>query len=236
MDWKKDKPTIGPLDTLLRPIAIAPCSSDIRVLHGGSGPRDNLILGHEAISEIVEVGKLVKNFKPGDKVVVPCVTPDWNQLGIQQRGSDNAHDARGIGSFKFLNLKDCVFAEFFTLNKADANLVILPEDVSEDAALMAVDMMSTGFYGVEMSDVQLGDSVVVFGIGPVGLMTGAGAKLRDADRIYAIGTRPNCAEHAREYGATNIISYKDGNLVQQILVKEGGQVDRVIISGENVKF
>ena len=87
-----------------------------------------------------------------------------------------------------------------------------------------------------MADVQLGDSVVVFGVGPVSLMTVAGTKLRDADRIYVIGTRPNCAEHAREYGATDIISYKDGDLVQQILVKEGGQVDRVIISGEIVKF
>lgn len=230
---EKEKPTIGALDALVRPIAIAPCSSDTHVLHGGSGPKENLILGHEAVGEIVEVGELVKNFKPGDKVVVPCVTPDWNQLGIQQRGSNNAHDARSMGSFKFLSSKDGVFAEFFTVNNADANLVILPEDVSVDAALMTVDMMSTGFYGVEMADVQLGDSVVVFGIGPVGLMAVAGAKLRGAGRIYAIGTRQNCADLAREYGATDIISYKDGDLVQQILAKEGGQVDRAIIAGGN---
>ena len=88
---------------------------------------------------------------------------------------------------------------------------------------MTVDMMSTGFYGVEMADVQLGDSVVVFGIGPVGLMAVAGAKLRGAGNIYAIGTRKNCAELAKEYGATDIISYKDGDLVQQILEKEGGK-------------
>lgn len=134
-------------------------------------------------------------------------------------------------SFKFLAAKGGVFAEFFSVNNADANLVLLPEGVSVDAALMTVDMMSTGFYGVEMADVQLGDSVVVFGIGPVGLMAVAGAKLRGAGRIYAIGTRKNCADLAREYGATDIISYKDGDLVQQILEKEGGQVDRVIIAG-----
>lgn len=228
---EKEKPAIGPLDALVRPIAVAPCSSDTHVSHGGSGPKENLILGHEAVGEVVEVGSLVTSFKPGDVVVVPCCTPDWNQLGVQQRGSNNAHDVGPMKSFKFLSSKDGVFAEYFSVNNADANLVLLPEGVSVDAALMTVDMMSTGFYGVEMADVQLGDSVVVFGIGPVGLMAVAGAKLRGAGRIYAIGTRKNCADLAREYGATDIISYKEGDLVEQILKKEGGKVDRVIIAG-----
>lgn len=230
---EKEKPVIGALDALVRPIAVAPCSSDTHAMHGGSGEKENLILGHEAVGEIVEVGTLVKKFKPGDVVVVPCTTPDWNEPGVQMRGSNNAHDCGAMRSFKFLSQKDGVFAEFFSVNNADANLVLLPEGVSVDAALMTVDMMSTGFYGVEMADVQLGDSVVVFGIGPVGLMAVAGAKLRGAGRIYAIGTRKNCAELAREYGATDIISYKDGDLVQQILEKEGGQVDRVIVAGGN---
>lgn len=228
---EKEKPTFGPMDALVRPIAVAPCSSDTHAMHGGSGPKENLILGHEAVGEVVEVGALVRNFKPGDVVVVPCCTPDWNELGVQQRGANNAHDMGPMKSFKFLSSKDGVFAEFFSVNNADANLVLLPEGVSVDAALMTVDMMSTGFYGVEMADVQLGDSVVVFGIGPVGLMAVAGAKLRGAGNIYAIGTRKNCAELAKEYGATDIISYKDGDLVQQILEKEGGKVDRAIIAG-----
>lgn len=232
---EKEKPAIGPLDALVRPIAVAPCSSDTHVSHGGSGPKENLILGHEAVGEVVEVGSLVTSFKPGDVVVVPCCTPDWNQLGVQQRGSNNAHDVGPMKSFKFLSSKDGVFAEYFSVNNADANLVLLPEGVSVDAALMTVDMMSTGFYGVEMADVQLGDSVVVFGIGPVGLMAVAGAKLRGAGRIYAIGTRKNCADLAREYGATDIISYKEGDLVEQILKKEGGKVDRVIIAGGSVE-
>ena len=102
-----------------------------------------------------------------------------------------------------------------------------------EAALMTTDMMSTGMYGAEMANIQLGDTVVVFGIGPVGLMAVAGAALLGAGQIIAIGTRPNCVELAKEYGATDIVSYKDGDVVEQILAVAGGQVDSVIIAGGN---
>lgn len=228
---EKEKPVAGPMDAVLRPIAVAICSSDTHAMHGGGGGLENVILGHEAIAEIVEVGNMVQDFKQGDIVVVPCSTPDWEKTSLQQRGANNAHDAGLMASFKFLLSKDGVFAEFFSVNNADANLVLLPEGVSVDAALMATDMMSTGFYGVEMADVQLGDTVVVFGIGPVGLMAVAGAKLRGAGRIIAIGTRPNCIELAKEYGATDIVSYKDGDIVEQILALEENKADRAIIAG-----
>lgn len=226
---EKEKPVAGPLDAILRPIAIAPCSSDTHVMHAGMA--ENRILGHESVAQVVEVGSMVKNFKPGDIVVVPCTTPDWTEKELQRRGGNNAHDIGLMKSFKLVGSTDGTFAEFFAVNNADSNLVLKPEDVSVEAALMTVDMMSTGFYGVEMADVQFGESVVVFGIGPVGLMAVAGTALRGAGRLFAIGTRPNCVELAKEYGATDIISYKDGNVVEQILALNGGQVDRVIIAG-----
>ncbi|WP_040210675.1 zinc-binding dehydrogenase [Clostridium polynesiense] len=229
---EKEKPTAGPLDAILRPIAVAPCSSDTHVMHGGAGPKENRILGHEAVAQVVEVGNLVRKFKAGDTVVVPCCTPDWDEVSLQKKGSNNAHDSELMKSFKLVSSMDGVFAEYFKINHADANLVLLPEGVSVDAALMSVDMMSTGFYGVEMADVQFGDTVVVFGIGPVGLMAVAGARLRGAGRIIAIGTRPNCVELAKEYGATDIVSYKEGDIVEQILAMEG-KVDCVIIAGGN---
>lgn len=227
---EKDKPVAGPLDAVLRPVAVAPCSSDTHAMHGGAGEKKNVIMGHESVGEVVEVGSLVKDFKPGDIVVVPCCTPDYSALGIQQKGANAAHDHRLIGGFKFLSAKDGVFAEFYHVNNADSNLVKLPEGVSIDAALMTTDMMSTGFYGVEMADVQFGDTVVVFGIGPVGLMAVAAAKLRGAGRIIVTGTRPNCIELAKEYGATDIVNYKEGDVVQQIL-EMNGKVDRCIIAG-----
>lgn len=233
---EKEKPTAGPLDAIVRPTAMAPCSSDTHVLHGGGGGAiKNRILGHEAVGEVVEVGSLVKNFKPGDKVVVPCCTPDWEQPALQEKGSNNAHDAGLMASFKFLSYKDGVFAEYFHVNNADANLVHMPEDVSVEDALMTVDMMSTGFHAADNAEIAYGDSVVVFGIGPVGLMSVAGAALRGAGKIYAVGTRPECAKLAREYGATDIISYKEGDTVQQILDKNHGQVDRAIVANTNVE-
>ena len=97
---------------------------------------------------------------------------------------------------------------------------------------MACDMMTTGFHGVELADVQFGDSVCVIGIGPVGLMATAGAALRGAGRLMVVGTRPNCVKIAKEYGATDVISYRDGDIAKQVkaLTDKKG-VDRVIIAG-----
>ena len=183
---EKEIPEIGPLDALMRPVAVAVCSSDTHMSHGGSGPAFNVILGHEAIGEVVKVGELVKNFKPGDICVVPCCTPDWEERNLQMRNSNNAHGGGMMRSFKFLTQKDGVFAEFFSVNNADSNLVLKPENVSIDDALMTTDMMSTGFYGAEQARIQIGDTVVVFGIGPVGLMAVAGARSLGAGKIIAI--------------------------------------------------
>lgn len=226
-----DKPVAGPLDAICRPLMLAPCSSDVHLMHGGSGPLHNIVLGHEVIGEVVEVGSLVKNFKPGDVVVVPCTTPDWEQISLQQKDANNAHDNGMMGSFKFILSKPGIFAEFFSVNNADANMVILPDGVSMEDALMTVDMMSTGFYGAEMANIHLGDTVVVFGIGPVGLMAVAGARSLGAGRIIAIGTRPNCVELAKEYGATDIVSYKEGDIVEQILKLVPEKADSVILAG-----
>ncbi|MDR2860535.1 MAG: zinc-binding dehydrogenase [Elusimicrobiota bacterium] len=232
--FEVDKPIAGDLDAILRPIVTAPCSSDTHVLHRGYGPDvKNIILGHEAVGEIVEVGKLVKNFKQGDIVVVPCCTPDFLDKEVQGTGWSNAHDngKRFFSSFKFLSQKHGVWGEFFHVNLADANLTLLPDGIAPEAALMAVDMMSTGFHCVENAEIEFGDSVVVIGIGPVGLMCVAGAKLKGAGRILAAGTRPNCIAAAKEYGATDIINYKNGDIVEQTIDLLKGKADRVIIAG-----
>jgi threonine dehydrogenase-like Zn-dependent dehydrogenase len=123
-------------------------------------------------------------------------------------------------------------AEFFHVNLADANLTKLPEGVAPEAALMIVDMMSTGFHGAEVADITPGDTVVVIGIGPVGLMAIAGAALRGAGRLIAVGTRPAAIEVAKGYGATEIISYKHGPIDAQVRELTGGAgADRVIVAG-----
>ncbi|MDR3344450.1 MAG: zinc-binding dehydrogenase [Oscillospiraceae bacterium] len=229
-----DAPACGPLDALVRPTIVAPCTSDTHMSHGGSGPKENLILGHEAVGVVTQVGEQVTNFKPGDYVVVPCCTPDWLAPGVQNTVSFS-HDLGLMQSFKFLGCKHGVFAELFHVNQADANMVKLPNGVSPEAALMTVDMMSTGFHGVELANIGFGDTVAVIGIGPVGLMAVAGAALRGAGRIIAVGTRPNCVKIAREYGATDIVSYKDGDIAAQIIALTGGGVDKTIIAGGNAE-
>jgi threonine dehydrogenase-like Zn-dependent dehydrogenase len=227
---EKERPVCGELDAIIKPTIVAPCSSDTHTYHASAS--ENLILGHEAVGEVVEVGSLVKKFKVGDKVVVPCVTPDWLAPGVQQ-GLYNAHDNFLMGSFKYLLQKDGVFGEVFHVNQADANLVPMMDGVSPEAALMTVDMMSTGFHAVENAEIKFGDTVCVIGIGPVGLMAVAGCAIRGAARIIAVGTRPNCVKIAKEYGATDIISYKEGDIVEQVKALTGGGVNKVIIAGGN---
>ena len=81
---EKEAPTCGPMDAICKPLALAPCTSDIHTVWAGAiGDRKDMILGHEAVGEIVEVGRLVKDFKVGDRVLVSAITPDWNSLEAQ---------------------------------------------------------------------------------------------------------------------------------------------------------
>ena len=228
---EKDRPACGPNDAIVKPLAIAICTSDVHTLwEGAIGDRHNMILGHEACGVVDEVGELVRDFKPGDRVLVPAITPDWNSLEAQAGYA--MHSGGMLAGWKFSNFKDGVFSEYFHVNDADGNLALLPDNINPVDACMLSDMVPTGFHGVELADVQFGDSVLVIGIGPVGLMSVAGANLRGASRIIAVGTRPKCIEVAKGYGATDFISYKDGPIADQVLAMTGGKgVDRVIVAG-----
>ena len=232
---EKEVPQCGPMDAICKPLAIAICTSDVHtVWEGAVGPRENMILGHEGVAEVVQVGELVKDFKPGDKVLVPAITPDWNSLEAQAGYS--MHSTGMLAGWKFSNIKDGLDSEYFHVNDADGNLAHMPEGMSLVEACMLSDMVPTGFHGVELADVQFGDTVLVIGIGPVGLMAVAGAALRGASRIIAVGTRPTCVEIAKKYGATDFISYKNGTIEDQVMKLTNGKgVDRVVIAGGTVE-
>lgn len=228
---EKELPVCGPMDAICKPIALAPCTSDIHTVWSGAiGDRHNMILGHEAVGEVVEVGSLVRDFKPGDRVLISAITPDWNSLEAQ--GGYAMHSGGMLSGWKFSNFKDGVFAEYFHVNDADGNLAKLPEGMDLGAAAMLADMVPTGFHGAELADIEFGDNVAVIGIGPVGLMSVAASAIRGAAEIFAVGSRPNCVALAKEFGATDIINYREGDIVEQILEKTGGKgVDKVIIAG-----
>lgn len=232
---EKERPACGPTDAIIRPLALSPCTSDIHtVWEGALGQRHNMILGHEGCGVVEEVGSLVKDFKPGDRIMVAAITPDW--FSLEAQAGYPMHSGGMLAGWKFSNFKDGVFGEFFHVNDADANLAHLPDSISPAEACMLSDMVPTGFHGVELADVQFGDTVLVIGIGPVGLMAVAGANLRGASRILCVGTRPNCCDVARQYGASDFISYKEGPIDQQVLELTNGKgVDRVVIAGGGVE-
>lgn len=231
---EKDRPQCGPTDAIVRPLALSPCTSDVHtVWEGAIGERENMILGHEGCGVVDEVGELVRDFKPGDRVMVAAITPDWGSLEAQ--AGYPMHSGGMLAGWKFSNFKDGVFGEYFHVNDADANLAVLPDAISPAEACMLSDMVPTGFHGVELADVQFGDTVLVIGIGPVGLMSVAGANLRGASRIIAVGTRQVCRDAAAKYGATDFIGYKDGPIDEQVLAMTHGRgVDKVIIAGGDV--
>jgi threonine dehydrogenase-like Zn-dependent dehydrogenase len=228
---EKDVPEVGPTDALCRPLAISPCTSDVHtVWERALGERHDLILGHEACAEVVEVGSLVKDFRPGDKVIIPAITPDWEAVESQMGFSQHSYGM--LNGWKFSNEKDGTFAEHFHVNEADGNLAHLPDSISAEDAVMLSDMVPTGFHGANNAEVEYGDTVVVIGIGPVGLMVVAGSVLRGAGRVFAVGSRKKCQEVAKFYGATDIVNYKDGDIVDQIKdAMNGKPVDKVILAG-----
>ena len=231
---EKDAPVCGPNDALIKPLALAPCTSDVHtVWEGALGDRHNLILGHEGCGEVVEVGSEVKIFKAGDRVLVGAITPDWGS--VEAQAGFPSHSGGMLGGWKFSNIKDGMMSEIFHVNEADANLAFLPDGISLPEACMLSDMIPTGFLSAQMASVSLGDTVCVIGIGPVGLMAVAGANLMGASHLFAVGSRPDCARVARLYGATEIINYKNGSIVDQVMkLTDGKGVDKVLIAGGDV--
>lgn len=231
---EKPDPVCGPRDAIARPVAIAPCSSDVHSAYELEGDHlINRILGHECIGEIIEVGSEVKDFKVGDRVIIPAVTPTWEHPDIQ----DGYHQHAGGPCYgiNFSSYEDGTFADKIKIRSVDMNAALLPDDISLEAASMIPDMMTTGFHGPELAEVKFGDTVLVAGIGPVGLMAVAGSKLMGAGQLIAIGSRPNCVELAKEYGATHIVNYRDGDIAEQIMeITNGKGVDAAIIAGGDV--
>lgn len=230
-----DEPKITPHGAILKPIAITPCSSDVHtVFGGGSRKAPNLVLGHECIAEVLEVGECVEDFQVGDRVAVPAITPDWRQKSIQE-GNDR-HAKAPFSGHQLGRTQPGVFSERFFIPDADTTLAHIPDGVSDEQALMCVDVMTTGFTGAEYANIKYGDTVCVIGIGPIGLMAIAGARLQGAGRIIAVGSRPKCVELARQYGATEVINYKNGDIVKQVLDYTNGiGVDATIIAGGNAE-
>lgn len=224
---EKPIPEPGPDDAIVKTTRALICTSDSHTVGGAIGSRENLTLGHEAVGIVYTVGSNVKLFKPGERVVVGAITPDWGDPASQ--AGHSSQSGAPLGGWKFSNTKDGVFAEYFHVNEADANMAHIPASVSDEMAVYCADMLSTGFMGAENGNIPIGGTVAVFAQGPVGLMATVGAKLRGAGLIIAVESVPRRQDLARIYGADLVVDFTKEDVVERILDLTGGQgVDTAI--------
>jgi len=224
---EKPIPTPGPTDAIVKTTKALICTSDVHTVNGAIGPRDNLTLGHEAVGVVHQVGASVKRFKPGDHVLVGAITPEWGDAASQAGHSSQSGAA--LGGWKFANIKDGVFAEYFHVNEADANMAHIPSAVADDAAVYCCDMISTGVMAAENANIPSGGTVAVFALGPVGLMAVAGARMLGAGLIIGVDSVARRQELARSYGADVTVDHEKEDAVARIMDLTGGEgVDSAI--------
>jgi isopropanol dehydrogenase (NADP+) len=232
----KPMPKPGPTDAVVRTTKALICTSDSHTVHGGIGERHNMTLGHEAVGVVYEVGSEVEAFHPGDRVVVGAITPEWGSPAAQDGHASQS--GAPLGGWKFSNTKDGVFAEYFHVNEADANMAKIPDEVPDEMAVYCCDMLSTGFMGAEHGNIPIGGTVAVLAEGPVGLMATAGARMRGAGMVIGVESVPRRQELARGYGADEIVDFSTEDVAQRILeMTDGEGVDTAIEAlGADVTF
>ena len=195
---------------ILRPRFLSPCSSDVHTVFQGNGPRrPGLVLGHEGLAEIVSCGPEVKDFRPGELVAVSAVMPEPGDIA--------GHRGMPFSASKLGRNIDGMWSELFKVPEADLNLAHLPDGVTTKAALMAVDMMATGYTAAEEAKILPGETIVVIGSGAVGLMAvqAARAAAGPEGRVIVLGSDrdPVHAELAGLFGADAYLSYRSGEFI-----------------------
>ncbi len=224
---EKPIPKAGPNDAVIKATHALVCTSDIHTVNGAIGDRRNLTLGHEAVGVVHDVGEQVTSFKRGDKVAVNAITPCYKCENCLRGYTSQC--TQMLGGWKFANIKDGTFAEYFHVNDAEANLALIPQKVGPEAAVYTCDMMSTGFMGAEFANVPLGGNVAVFALGPVGLMAAVGAKLKGAGLIIGVDGVTERLELAKKLGVDIAVNFKKADPIKRILELTDGQgVDSAI--------
>ena len=225
-------------DAIVRLTASAICGTDLHMIRGTlPGMKSGTILGHEGIGIIEEVGKDVRNLRKGDRVVIPstiaCGSCVYCRAGYTSQ-CDNANPNGPSAGTAFYGGPadtgpfDGMQAEYVRVPFAHVNLVKLPDSVTDDQAILMSDIFPTGYMGAELAEIQEGDTVAVFGCGPVGQFAIAGAMLLGATRVLAIDHHPSRLEMAREQGA-EVINFDEEDpvkTIQRLTGKIG--VDRAI--------
>lgn len=231
---EKPIPEIGPNDALMRVTTTTICGTDIHILKGEYPVQRGLTVGHEPVGVIERLGSNVKGYSEGDRVIAGAICPSGTSYGCldglhSQDGQSGAHGLKPLGGWRFGNTIDGCQAEYVLVPDAMANLAPVPEGLTDEQVLMCPDIMSTGFAAAERGNVQIGDTVVVFAQGPIGLCATAGARLKGAATIIAVDRVPERMQVARKMGADHVIDFSKTDPVSEIMkTTEGRGVDVAI--------
>lgn len=213
-------------DIILKVTATAICGSDLHIYSGGIPQARNMVLGHEFMGIVEEVGKEVKNLKRGDRVVVPfpiacghCFFCDHELPGhCENSNPENYGPEGGIFTekggalFGYTDLYggyDGGQAQYVRVPYADFGPRIVPPDFTDEQVLFLTDIFPTGYTGIDWANIKGGESIAIFGAGPVGLMTLKAARMRNAGKVIMVDTVPYRLEKARAVADCETVLWED---------------------------
>lgn len=213
------KPGYG--EAVIRVTLTTICGTDLHIVKGEYTVKPGLVLGHEPVGVIHEIGPGMNGYREGERVLVGAITPcgqcfsclsgNWAQCGGP------------LGGWRFGNTINGAQAQYLLVPDAQANLAKIPDDLADEQVALLSDIASTGFSASESGGVRLGDTVAVFAQGPIGLCATLGAKLRGAGLIIASESDPMRATMARRMGADVVVDFKQVDVVAETLEITGGR-------------
>lgn len=221
-------PAIGPLDALVKITTTTICGTDVHILKGEYPVARGLIVGHEPVGVIAELGSAVSGYRVGQRVIAGAITPSGHSYASldgfhAQCGAGTAHGFKPLGGWRFGNTIDGCQAEYVRVPDAMVNLAPIPDGLTDEQVLMCPDIMSTGFGGAERGRIRIGDTVAVFAQGPIGLCATAGARLLGATTIIGVEGVPERMTVARRLGADHVVDFRSSDPVEEIVRLTNGR-------------
>jgi alcohol dehydrogenase len=225
------RPHPGPGEAVIRVTTTTICGTDVHIVKGEYPVRPGLVIGHEPVGVIEELGVGLTGYEIGDRVLVGAITPCGQcraclSGNLSQCGHGEGYEA--LGGWRFGNTIDGAQAEYLLVPSAQANLTPIPDDVTDEQVVLLADIASTGFSAAESGKVRIGDSVVVFALGPIGLCAVTGAKLSGASLIIGVDSDPVRMEMAQRMGADVVLDFTQVDVVAEVKRLTGGGADVTI--------
>ena len=225
------RPHAGVGEAVIRITLTTICGTDLHIVRGEYPVRPGLVIGHEPVGVIDELGDGITGYKIGDRVLVGAITPCGQCRAclsghLAQCGHGRGFEA--IGGWRFGNTINGAQAEYLLVPYAQANLAKIPDELTDEQVVLLADIASTGFSGAESGNVRLGDSVVVFAQGPIGLCATAGAKLMGGSLIIGVESDPTRAAMACKMGADVVLNQKEVDVISEVKRLTAGGADVAI--------